>query len=736
VCICSKFDYTTSTPTYSIMVEEWEGIVDQSKVIQPVWFSRIRGDAKNILSSPAENDAGRNNSSETASHISSSGRGPPWAPLRNIDNRALNDSDRSSDTVQIEGGRATVHAKERRISFNFYNLNDRELLPSAWFVTTGSGKGPQSAMVPLSEKECDKIEALYQTAVSAFDSGEDSVKKQVLQHEVDVDGKDGSPSYVIFVAMNKSTNTISIRRRPKSSKLAQVFSFGGDSSVLLQRGYGEYVVDGEEEEVALGPVRHLIFVVHGIGEAMWSRSDVNVNGIVDEVNHVRTMMHKRQVEMWKRECLKAEQQGTPGPSPPNRIELLPILWYDKIHSSSGHLKKTLQATTIKSIPALRSIANDVIFDVLMYMTPEFCQQVLTCVTEQICNLYKKFRDCHPFFVSHGGKCSLVGHSLGSVIIWDLLSVLKRKQEDDKSGQSREVSCAGIASNIMDGLCVSQFSSAPPDLLSSEDNTYMPTLKRPMESALPFMPDSVFLLGSPLGLFLTLRGANTIFESLRERSCDKDTIQASAISKSEAESSSETQVTELPAEAATQPQDLKPRCLDVERDVSPFVLPCGALFNIFNPSDPVAYRIEPLLVSPDVDEATIPQPAYLKTRESGIRPHVALKKLGDDLHKFAAGGSAMMGSMLFSAGDSIRRSLLETAQPVPQPSSDAIAFPLGGRSSRVDYQLQWSMMDNEYLSAVSAHSTYFSNSDVIDFMIETVMDPTGEVQSFTINNGDR
>jgi hypothetical protein len=88
--------------------------------------------------------------------------------------------------------------------------------------------------------------------------------------------------------------------------------------------------------------------------------------------------------------------------------------------------QSLKATTLTTIPALRELANDVIFDVLMYLTPNFCFEVLECVTDQIIEIYSIFRKTHPDFVSNGGKCSLVGHSLGSVIIWDLLSLLKEK----------------------------------------------------------------------------------------------------------------------------------------------------------------------------------------------------------------------------------------------------------------------------------------------------------------------
>jgi hypothetical protein len=77
----------------------------------------------------------------------------------------------------------------------------------------------------------------------------------------------------------------------------------------LQRGYGSYILPGEEEEALLGPVQHLIFVVHGIGEAMWSREDVTFSGsLIDDIANYRLIMQKRQVTDWKKECEQAHKE--------------------------------------------------------------------------------------------------------------------------------------------------------------------------------------------------------------------------------------------------------------------------------------------------------------------------------------------------------------------------------------------------------------------------------------------
>lgn len=74
----------------------------------------------------------------------------------------------------------------------------------------------------------------------------------------------------------------------------------------------------------------------------------------------------------KEECKKCEKLKQKLPEPPNRVEFVPIEWYSKVRSPNHSLMTSLNAVTLRSIPALRSIANDVVFDVLMYLTPEFC----------------------------------------------------------------------------------------------------------------------------------------------------------------------------------------------------------------------------------------------------------------------------------------------------------------------------------------------------------------------------
>ena len=63
--------------------------------------------------------------------------------------------------------------------------------------------------------------------------------------------------------------------------------------------------------------------------------------------------------------------------------------------------------------------------------------------------------------------------------------------------------------------------------------------------------------------------------------------------------------------------------------SPFTLPTKSLYNIFHPSDPVAYRIEPLLLPEGVAVDEFPPPIFLTPDGKSVRLHVKAKQVSVD-----------------------------------------------------------------------------------------------------------
>jgi len=582
-----------------------------------------------------------------------------WLPLRHVDCQALNKT--PDKPVVIDNGRATADPTWGKIRFN-YTQREMILASATWFMKTDDENDKtKHVLIPMEERDALVVEQLYQNAVYAASSYGKGIKS-TDHHLPFVDGK-------YRVELQKQNGQYMMRKVP-------IGWFA--KSYDLQRGYGAYTLEGEDDEEQLGPVNHIVFVVHGVGEALFAKDDVKFAlSMKDEMTKFRLQIQKRQIEKWKKACEAARKKGQEKPPPPNRVEIIPIIWYDRIHSSSNELMQSLQATTLTTIPALREIANDVVFDILMYMTPNFCFDVLECVTDQIITTYDMFKKHNPDFLNSGGKCSMIGHSLGSVICWDLLSILKEEQNVKKDEHGVHITKDGYLSDVG----YQQYASAEVQNRVSY-GSWGPSLPKSLDRHLPFEPDFALFLGSPLGQFLTLRGAHPVFDELRNESGDKT-------------------------------------------EISPFTLPCSSVHNVFSPSDVVAYRIEPLLLPRGTTD--IPPPVYLTAQGQGVRFHVKAKQLGDDFRKSMEGtkksvnmfmsGLKDQASSLLQQLDDRHSTAKRAKQEDFESESSELAFPLAGKQRRLDFQLQPNLIDNEYISAVTAHSSYWGNTDVVDYFID-------------------
>ena len=213
-----------------------------------------------------------------------------WKPLRKTDCRALNSNSGVSD-VLIEGGRATADPVNGVIRYNFYDSPKRQLTSATWFMKEEKSS-KEFVLLPMPTEDATVVEELYQRAVAATSSLADGIDS-VLQEEAMLN----DDKYKIIVM--KYGNIFKMKKKPRGW-------FG--ASYDLQRGYGHYEIEGEEEEIALGPVRHLVFVIHGIGEAMWSRNYVDLS-LNYEVNRTRLAIQRKQLAEWKKECEKAKKTG-------------------------------------------------------------------------------------------------------------------------------------------------------------------------------------------------------------------------------------------------------------------------------------------------------------------------------------------------------------------------------------------------------------------------------------------
>ena len=131
----------------------------------------------------------------------------------------------------------------------------------------------------------------------------------------------------------------------------------------------------------------------------------------------------------------------------------------------------------------------------MFLTPRYRQELITYVTNELNRLYAIYKSRNPSF---NGKVSIVGHSLGSLIAFDILAHQKQKiipPVKTLKKQSTEVDLTELNKPSLDTLQLNGIiESSPIEVVK-----------------LDFETEAFFALGSPIGLFLFLRGDSLSFK---------------------------------------------------------------------------------------------------------------------------------------------------------------------------------------------------------------------------------
>ncbi len=261
---------------------------------------------------------------------------------------------------------------------------------------------------------------------------------------------------------------------------------------------------------------------------------------------------------------------------------------------------SLNDITIEGVPAVRSLITDLALDILLYQSGY--REHIAGIVQRECNrIYKLFLERNPYF---NGKISLVGHSLGSAILFDILC----GQQDDRElqlGQNshhRHRSYTGPRRN-------------------SNDNY-----------KLDFEVEDFFCLGSPVGLFQMLKGHTIAGRSApsgvlpRESSLDSGTLDDPFLG------------------ASAKPSAAGKHSASTSLPITVSSPKCAQLYNIFHPTDPISYRMEPL-ISPAM--ATLkPQP--LPFTKKGIFAAPGLTGIGTRVGQSVSGLWSSLSSGIASS----------------------------------------------------------------------------------------
>ncbi|XP_077600390.1 triacylglycerol hydrolase DDHD2-like isoform X2 [Stigmatopora nigra] len=308
-----------------------------------------------------------------------------WLPYSREDSEKLENANNAAGdaevVVAVEGERYDVHVKERKCYAVYWEQAPFEVRRCTWFH-----KGDKDMrFIPYPEDLSNSLEDAYMIAVTLdewkrkldFPTGETVIlhNPKMIMH------------YTPIGLQEDWISSPSESTRPRTVKRG-VHNIPAD------------IPDGEPENVD-----HLVFMVHGIGPAC----DLRFRSIIQCVNDFRSVSLSLLASHYK----TAQLEGKVG-----RVEFLPVNWHKALHGDATGVDEDIHRITLPSISRLRHFTNDTLLDLFFYNSPTYCQTIVDTVASEINRLHTLFKERHPKFK---GEISVVGHSLGSLILFDMLT---------------------------------------------------------------------------------------------------------------------------------------------------------------------------------------------------------------------------------------------------------------------------------------------------------------------------
>ncbi|OQR98595.1 phospholipase [Achlya hypogyna] len=161
-------------------------------------------------------------------------------------------------------------------------------------------------------------------------------------------------------------------------------------------------------ELHLSTVNHLMFIIHGIGQHGDFKEGERKNwdgtpGTMGDNYIFRDLFRALQETHFKEVPIALEMQS--------------IEWHEELHEPTG-VDAVFDIICPEGSSGIRQFNKETFMDLLYYLSPQYGQIIVDSVTEQLNSKYKIFLEEHPGW---NGKVSIFGHSLGSVITYDILT---------------------------------------------------------------------------------------------------------------------------------------------------------------------------------------------------------------------------------------------------------------------------------------------------------------------------
>ncbi|KAF7496616.1 Phospholipase DDHD2 [Sarcoptes scabiei] len=351
-----------------------------------------------------------------------------WIPFSDFDNTRLEEAierNESLDKISTNGSRFDVNLSERIRSPVYWEGPPEIVQRCSWFYKNDFN----NRFNPFSEQISELLEFAYR----------DCILSGRWNYRLDLDRNE----FIVFYAPNSVYHYFD-KLTSSSDNWSPTLNDSNSNHRRIFRGISSIHIESDIDE-PLDCVDHLIFFVHGIGEFC----DLSFRSIKDVVDDFRS--------------ISFEMVRTHYGSQKGRVEVLPVSWHRALHTKT--LDNKLREITLPSISRLRSFTNDTILDALFYTSPNYSTSLINFVADEINRLYSIFLQRNSNF---RGQIALAGHSLGSLILFDLLC--KQKISENQTRTDTETESTTI-------------------------------------HQINFKPKCLFALGSPLAAFLTIRNIN-------------------------------------------------------------------------------------------------------------------------------------------------------------------------------------------------------------------------------------
>uniref|UniRef100_H2YTI4 DDHD domain-containing protein n=1 Tax=Ciona savignyi TaxID=51511 RepID=H2YTI4_CIOSA len=665
-----------------------------------------------------------------------------WCPFSYVDSQSLENAARElangqgCDVVRTDGGRYDVSFTTRERTSVYWDEPAAMVRRCTWFNKSDA----ESRFTPYEESLAESLEREYHEIVS----------KGMWHKQIDL-GKGEmivvhNPQLIVhFQPLDLLKDKLSAANPQMRSK-------------VVKRGIAatDFVKIIPENEC--GTPDHVVFLCHGIGPVC----DLRSRSVVECVDDFRAI-HLSLLRSHFKNGLESNKA--------HRIEFLPIHWHRALHGDATGVDRNIRRLTLPSISRLRHFTNETLLDILFYSSPVYCQTIAETIGNEINSLHKLFMSRNPNFK---GSVSLSGHSLGSLILFDLLchqnspsaatpapsqsfpqthkelltlekaleqlnltsflskfeaeemdmdalmmcseadikdiglpmgprkklvGFLKDQQEKERRRKEEKAALDAHAATMINhisqdpsdnmeslGSFLSTVTNVHVDFQQFDTGTGQPAVRYPQ---LDFQPHALFAMGSPIGMFLTVRGISELGED--------------------------------------------------------FALPtCPGFINIFHPFDPVAYRVEPL-INPDFNLKPILVPHYKGRKRLHLELRDSLGRMGQGLKdgimksvRLAIGSMQKFAESHWQKGqenlnEEVKQLIKEQEKPDEDSASvtsDVVDLDVGlGRlngGKRIDFVLQERPLEsfNDYLFAFQSHLCYWNNEDTVLLMMREIYDSMG------------